>query len=282
MKTAVVDVGGGLRGIYGAGIYDRCLEDGVHFDACYGVSAGAGNIACFLAGQQGRDVAFYSEYPFRRQYMSLWNLVTKHAYLDLDYLYKTLSHAGGENPLNYAAIRGDPAEMTVVATNARDGSARYFTKDDLSQDHYEVLCASSSVPVACRPYPVDGVPYYDGALSDPVPLQKALDDGCGRIVVILTRPRNEPADFRADRAGARRIRRKYPAAAEDLLRRADRYNEGVAFAKRLEDEGRALILSPDGFPPMRPLKKDVRALLALYDLGWDAGAAIAPFLAGGE
>ena len=63
-------------------------------------------------------------------------------------------------------------------------------------------------------------------------LQKALDDGCGRIVVILTRPRNEPADFKADRAGARRIRRKYPAAAEDLLRRADRYNEGVAFALR--------------------------------------------------
>ena len=25
MKTAVVDVGGGLRGIYAAGVFDRCL-----------------------------------------------------------------------------------------------------------------------------------------------------------------------------------------------------------------------------------------------------------------
>ena len=64
------------------------------------------------------------------------------------------------------------------------------------------------------------------------------------------------------------------------MQRADRYNAGVAFALRLEAEGRALILSPDDFPPMRPLKKDVRALLALYQLGWDAAAAIAPFFAG--
>ncbi len=278
MKTGVVDVGGGLRGIYGAGIYDRCLEDGVRFDACYGVSAGAGNIACFLAGQKGRDVAFYTEYPFRRQYMSLWNLLTKHAYLDLDYLYKTLSAAGGENPLNYANIRDNPAELTAVATDARTGGARYFHKDDLRQDHYEVLCASSSVPVACRPYVIDGVPYYDGALSDPVPLQRALDDGCEKLVVILTRPRGEPADFRADRAGARRIARRYPAAAQDLLDRAPRYNAGVARALALEREGRALVLSPDDFPPMRPLKKDVRALLALYDCGRQAAGAIAPFL----
>lgn len=31
MKTAVVDVGGGLRGVYARGVLDRCLEDGIIF-----------------------------------------------------------------------------------------------------------------------------------------------------------------------------------------------------------------------------------------------------------
>ena len=41
MRTAVVDVGGGLRGIYAAGVLDRCMEDKVYFDVGIGVSAGS-------------------------------------------------------------------------------------------------------------------------------------------------------------------------------------------------------------------------------------------------
>ena len=32
MKLGVVDVGGGLRGIYAAGVFDRCLDAGIRFD----------------------------------------------------------------------------------------------------------------------------------------------------------------------------------------------------------------------------------------------------------
>ena len=38
MKYGVIDVGGGLRGIYGAGVLDRCLEEDLRFDLCIGVS----------------------------------------------------------------------------------------------------------------------------------------------------------------------------------------------------------------------------------------------------
>ena len=58
MKTAVVDVGGGLRGIYACGVLDRCLEDGITFDVGVGVSAGAANIASYIAGQKGRNYRF--------------------------------------------------------------------------------------------------------------------------------------------------------------------------------------------------------------------------------
>ncbi|MBD9218901.1 MAG: patatin family protein, partial [Clostridiales bacterium] len=50
MKIGVVDVGGGMRGIYGAGVFDRCIDDKVTFDYGIGVSAGSANISSFMAG----------------------------------------------------------------------------------------------------------------------------------------------------------------------------------------------------------------------------------------
>lgn len=71
MKTGIIDVGGGLRGIYGAGVLDRCMEEGVRFDCCIGVSAGSANMSSYVAGQHGRNKPFYQDYSFRKEYMSV-------------------------------------------------------------------------------------------------------------------------------------------------------------------------------------------------------------------
>lgn len=55
MKTGIVDVGGGLRGIYAAGVLDYCMDQGIHFDLGIGVSAGSANLASYAAGQRGRN-----------------------------------------------------------------------------------------------------------------------------------------------------------------------------------------------------------------------------------
>lgn len=66
MKLGAVDDGGGLRGVY-------------------------------AAGQRGRNYLFYTEYPFRREYMGFRNFLRDRSYLNLDYVYGTLSNSGGEN-----------------------------------------------------------------------------------------------------------------------------------------------------------------------------------------
>lgn len=80
--------------------------------------------------------------------------------------------------------------MYIVATDARTGEAIYFDKSSMARDCYDVMKASSSIPAVCRPYEIDGVPYYDGALSDPVPVEKAFRCGCDKVVLILTKPRD--------------------------------------------------------------------------------------------
>ncbi|WP_236022720.1 patatin-like phospholipase family protein [Bifidobacterium phasiani] len=279
-RTAIIDVGGGYRAIFGAGVLDRCLADGITFDGCYGVSAGSANITSFLANQPGRNHRFYTEYAFRKEYASTENFLKDHNFVHLDYVYGTLSDHDGEYPLDYDTFLANPAEFTVVACDARDGSTKYFTRADLGYESIDPIKASSSVPVANEPYIIDGVPYYDGGIADPVPIQKAIDDGYDRVVVVLTRLRDVLREQKKDVAPAAILRRSYPAAAERLLNRYRTYNDEVALAKEYEKDGRALILAPDDLCGLSTLTKTYEGLERMYRKGYAAAGAIADYLAG--
>ncbi len=278
MKIGIVDVGGGLRGIYGAGVLDYCIDHGIRFDVGIGVSAGSANLASFAAGQWGRNYLFYTEYAFRKQYMSFSNFVFKKSFIDMDYVYGTLSSSDGENPLDYKALRDDPMEFYIVATDAITGRAKYFNKSDILQDEYSVFKASSSIPFVCQPYKIKGVGYFDGALSNPVPVKKAFKLGCDRVVVILTKPEGELRNSKKDEKIAACIRKKYPIAAERLCQRARRYNGSVALAREYAKQGRALIVSPNNTCGVDTLTKDKNALLHLYVKGYTDGRKIAEYL----
>lgn len=278
LKTGVVDIGGGLRGVYAAGVFDRCLELGVHFDICVGVSAGSANISSYIAGQKGRNYPFFTEYPFRKEYMSWGNFLRKKSYLDLDYIYSTLSNADGENPLNYSALMESPIEYCVVACDAETGETKYFGKENVAQDDYSILKASSAIPFVCHPYEVEGRPYYDGALGDTIPIQKAFNMGCDRVVLILTKPKDVIRQPGKDPFLAKQIEKRYPKAAERLRLRAKRYNDGVALAKDYEVKGQVLIVSPDDTCGVDTLTRDRDALHKLYQKGYADGEAIPSFL----
>lgn len=280
MKTGIVDVGGGLRGIYAAGVLDYCMDKGIRFDLGIGVSAGSANLISYAAGQRGRNYRFYTDYSQRREYMGVGDFLKSGSYINMDYMYSELSNAGGEDPLDYPAVRDNPMELYVVAADAETGEAHYFSKDDIAQDNYDILKASSSIPFVCRPYPVQGRLYYDGALGDPVPVDKALELGCNRVVVLLTKPAGIPRSPSRDEKYAAGIQRKYPAAAHALRQRASRYNAGVFRAQRLEIEGKALVVSPDDTCGVDTLTRDRAALENLYEKGFNDGAKVVEFMAG--
>lgn len=278
MKTAVVDVGGGLRGVYASGVLDRCQEEGIRFDAGVGVSAGSANIASYLAGQKGRNYLFYTEYTARKEYMSFRNFVFKKSYIDMDYVYGVLSNDDGENPLDYAALMANAAPFIAVATNADTGEIKYFDKSDMSRNNYDILKASCSIPIVCRPYSIGGVPYYDGAISDPVPIEKAFSLGCEKVVLILTRPRDFLRTPDKDRKLAAGLRKKYPLAAARLEQRAERYNEGIILANQYEKQGKLLIVAPDDTCGMDTLTRNPEAMKRFYEKGLQDGGQIAAFV----
>lgn len=277
-RTAVVDVGGGMRGIYATGVFDYFLDHDIVMDAAYGVSAGSANAITYLAGQRGRCKRFYQEYALRPQYMSLRNFITKRSFIDMDYVYGTLSNSDGEDPVDFPAVMANPAQLYVLAADAITGETVVMGKKDMQQDDYAPLKASSAIPGVCHPYEAGGHLCFDGALGDTVPVQRALDDGFDRVVLILTKPRDFVRTADADMRIARIIRHKYPQAAQALAGRAQRYNEGVALAKRYQEEGRVLVVAPDDTCGVDTLTRDPDKTGALYDKGYADGAQVAAWL----
>ncbi len=277
MKTGIVDVGGGLRGIYAAGVFDWCLDHDIRFDLCIGVSAGSANVTAYVAEQRGRNYRFYAEYSFRKEYMGVGRFLRKRSFIDLDYVYGTLSNSDGEAPLDYQKIMESSSEVLVVATNAETGEAKYFDKGDMKQDCYDILKASSAIPFVCHPYSVEGIPYYDGALSDPVPIEKAFSFGCEKVVLILTKPKDVIRTSKKDEKLAAGIRKKYPLAAAKLCKRAVQYNKGVELAKQYEKEGKLLILAPDDTCGMDTLTRNLEAMKQVYGKGIRSAEQIKDF-----
>ncbi len=276
--TGIIDVGGGLRGVYGAGVFDRCLDENIEFGCCIGVSAGSANIASFLGKQHSRNYRFYCDYAFHKEYMSLGNLIKTGSYIGLDYIYGTLSNEDGLDPLNFNGIAEYRGIMKIVATDTETAEPYYFGIEDMSLNNYRVLCASSCIPVVCRSVEIGGRKYYDGGVSDPVPINKAFELGCDKVVVILTKPRDFIKDSKTDSKGAALIKRKYPELAKAINRRAEVYNKSVQLAKELEKEGKCLIVAPDDCCGVSTLTKNRENLDALYRKGYSDAEKIIDFI----
>ena len=278
MKIGVMDAGGGVRGIYGAAVFDWCIEKDIRFDWAAGVSAGAANVANYMSKQFGRNYRYYYTYSQHKEYMSLKNYVRSGSYIDMEYVYGTLSNEGGEYPMDYDTFAASDTDFVVVATDADTGKPDYLDGNAIRRNEYQAFMATCSVPVVNRPYEMNGKRYYDGAISDPLPLDKALEAGCDKIVVILTRPRDFIRKPDKDRVLAKLIEKKYPAAAAAFAGRAYLYNEKILQAKELEMQGKALIVAPDDIGDLDTLSRDPEALRHLYIKGLRDARAIGRFL----
>lgn len=158
------------------------------------------------------------------------------------------------------------------------GASRYFGKQDFAQNSYDILKASSALPVACQPYPIGERSFFDGALGDCVPIDRAFQMGRDKVVLILTKPASVHRTPERNSKVAKLIRRLYPAAAEQLCRRAKRYNAGVDRAEELVQQGRVLIVAPDDTCGVDTLTRKRDALDQLYHKGLKDGTCIAAFV----
>ncbi len=261
-RFALVLEGGGMRGVFSAGVLDVFLEQGLLFRHVAGVSAGACHACSYLSGQHGRAFDISVDYLHDRHYMGAYSLLTSGDLFNVRFVYDRIP-----NELNlydydaYARLRPD---FTAVVTNCRTGKAEYPVIEDMRRDLNWVR-ASASLPYVSRMVPIGGGQYLDGGLTDPIPLRHMQERGF-RCVAVLTRP----ADYRKKEGGNLLAPLRYPthpALARALRDRPELYNSQVEYVLSQERSGSAFVLRPQQAFGIERIEKDASKLRGVYELG---------------
>jgi predicted patatin/cPLA2 family phospholipase len=130
----------------------------------------------------------------------------------------------------------------------------------------------------CRPFEYNGIKYFDGGISDPVPIVKALEDGCDKVVVVLTLPLDFKKVHKISLKNIQRFLKNYPESAKCMYSMVDEYNEKLEYLKKLQEEGRVLIISPDDCCGVNTLKRTKESITRLYEKGYNDAEKIKAFV----
>lgn len=264
-KVGLVVEGGGMRGVYGCGVLDAFLENSIRFPYGIGVSAGAANLASFVAEQEGRNYRFYTNYAFDERYMSFKNFVTTGSFFGMDYIYTELTEV--VDPINFEKLLNNEMEYYVVAVDALTSKPVYFNKEDVKKHKGDVFKASSAVPAMCKPIEIDGKLYFDGGVSDSIPVKRAIADGCDKIVAVLTRPRGYVKRPEMGKSIYSEILKDYPAIIKAMNVRHYVYNTTLDYLFKLEEEGKAFIFCPEKSERVNLISRNKEDLVTLYNEG---------------
>jgi predicted patatin/cPLA2 family phospholipase len=261
--------GGGMRVAYTAGVLDCFMDQRVEIPYVIGVSAGANAGSNYVAGQRERNHALFVDLVRERRYQGLANLISERSWFGMDFLFETLPDR--LLPFDYEAFRESPRAFTVCATDCATARPVYFRQRERDPREFvrKVMRASSSLPVLSPPVSFDGAKYYDGGVSDPIPIERSLADGNPANVVILTRNAGYQSSPQELGPVSRALLRRYPAIIELTRTRHRHYNAALARVDALEKAGEAFV-----FRPRRPLvvdriERNVAKLDSLYRQGYD-------------
>ncbi|MBQ4124271.1 patatin family protein [bacterium] len=263
-KTVFVLEGGAMRGLYSAGVLDVFMQNGVSTNAIYGVSAGALFGINFKSKQIGRAIRYNLKYAHEKNYMGLYSLITTGDIMNKKFCFDKLVHE--LDKFDFETFDTSPIDFYAVVTNVETGKAEYM-KITNSRQELEKLRASGSMPFVSRLVEIEGSKYLDGAISDPIPFKKALEEGYEKIIVVLTRAEQDPK--RKENMPYKLVYRKYPNFIKCAEKQLDIYNESLDLIREYEEKGKIIVLRPSQNLKIARVEKSLKKLAAIHKLGID-------------
>ena len=263
-RTVFVLEGGAMRGLYSAGVLDVFMQNGVSTDAIYGVSAGALFGINFKSKQIGRAIRYNLKYAHEKNYMGLYSLITTGDIMNKKFCFDRIVNE--LDKFDFEAFDKSQIDFYAVVTNVETGNAEYMKITNARQE-LEKLRASGSMPFVSRLVDIDGCKYLDGAISDPIPFKKVLDEGYEKIIVVLTRAEQEQK--RQEKLPYNWVYRKYPNFIKCAEKQLDVYNESLDLIREYEAKGKIVVLRPSQNLKIARVEKNLKKLTAIHKLGVD-------------
>ena len=273
-KLGLVLEGGGMRGLFTAGVIDVWMESGVAFDGLVGVSAGACFGCNYKSSQPGRVIRYNKRFAKDSRYCSWTSLFATGDIFNADFCYREIPEA--LDPFDGAAFDRSPMEFHLSVTDVFTGKPVYRRIDRADAEAFMWIRASASMPVVARPVSVCGGLYLDGGLSDGIPLAYFESCGFARNVVVTTRPHGYRKFPTWRIALLKPFLRRYPAVYRALKARHIWYNRQLDYVDRRVAEGAALLVAPPFDLPISRVCHDPDVMQRVYDIGREQGAKFLP------
>lgn len=256
--------GGTFRPIFSSGVMDALLSADIMLPYCIGVSAGISDGVSYISRQKGRNLEIVQKYRNDKRYVGKRNYRKCRSLFGLDFVFGEIPDE--LVPFDKQTFMDYEGSCIAGVTNAETGEAEYMDTKKMDEK-YSILRATCAMPMFFPAIEIDGQKYYDGGIADPVPVEKAVQDGCDKLVIVLTQPKGFVKRIgKYDRLGARVLAGRFPAMREAILSRADRYNDIIKKCEKLEKDGKAIIIRPNYL--INSFEDSVQKLEAAYWHGY--------------
>jgi len=266
-KIGLVLEGGGMRGLYTAGVLDTFMDEKINVDGIIGVSAGALFGANYFSNQRGRALRYNKKYCKDKRYISIHSLLTTGNIINKDFAFYKITNE--LDPFDDKEFIKTNKDYYAVVTNVDTGNAEYINIKNSTIDNLEVLRATGALPMVSKMVEINNNKYLDGAVSDSIPVSKCLELGYDKVIVVLTQDK----DYRKKEYN-KLVKmfinfkyHKYPKLREKIINRYIMYNESLDNIKKLEKNGKIFVIRPSKKLDISRLENDENKLQSVYDLG---------------
>lgn len=259
--------GGTFRPIFSSGVMDALLDHDLMCDYVIGVSAGITDGFSYVSRQKERNWRIMERFRNDPRYLSLRNYARCGSVFGLDFVFDEIPNV--HEPFDWDTFAAYEGKILVGVTNADTGKTEYLDGKELDEA-CTMLRATCALPLYFPPIFVNGTAYYDGGISDSIPIRKALADGSRKNLIVLT----QPAGYRKHTGrnvhlANKLLRRRFPALCDTMLQRAKVYNDTVCFCEQLaKRRPREFVLLRPAYP-IHSFESDVEVLHKAYQHGYD-------------
>ena len=268
MKIGLVLEGGGMRGLFSAGVLDALLElKELSINGIVGVSSGALFGVNYVSKQKERAVRYNKKYADDKRYMGLYSWITTGNAVNKDFAFYELPYK--LDVFDNETFKKAETDFYVVMTNVESGKPEYVLIEDAFAQ-MEYLRATSALPFASKIIEINGKKYLDGGISDSIPIDFCESLGYDKIIAVLTRPEGT---YKEDKLGFlyKLVYRKYPNLVNSLLNMATDYEKVLAKIKDLENKGKIFVVRPPEVLKIGRLEKNRDKIQKVYDTGLNTG-----------
>ncbi len=271
MKLGLVLEGGASRTVFSCGVMDVLLSNKIYADYIIGTSAGIAYGTSYASKQIGRNREVAVKYMSDKRYMGAKYLLNpkNRSYYNLDFVFSDIPNK--EVLFDFEEFSKFPGDIIATVTNLRTGKVEYLpvTAEDRN---FTVLRASCALPIMFKPIEIEGEKYLDGGVGDPIPYKRAFQDGCDKIIVILTREEGYRKENDSSEKLIKLLYGRHPELVSTFLKRAQIYNDSIDALEKLQKDGKAIVIRPEKIEGIARTESDPKILEELYQQGITVGS----------